>query len=198
MNLGVAGSTACRDRVERHAVSGADERERRCRRGREPVRQERKELLETVASGGAESRRQVRNRPPGHVSGQPVQDRVAGAPRSRRLRPRLSGGNHEVIVAKAPYDLDSVIGRMLPVAVQNENIRRGSATDAALYGGAVSFVVRMTNDPCAGAARRLPCSIARSIVDDDDFLPGGAGAERRHDRANRCRFIECGNDDGYR
>ena len=74
------------DRLEPHAVARPDERQRRRRRRREAVREQVDELQQAVAPRGAEARREIRDRLSGEVTGDPVQQRVAGAPRRGGLR----------------------------------------------------------------------------------------------------------------
>src|SRR6266566_1589370 len=70
-----------------------------------------------------------------------------------------------------------------------DELARGVA-DACLDGGAVPFVVRMTNHPGA-SRRRLPAGVIdRSIVDHEDLVPRGHRAQLRDKWSDRCRFVE--------
>ena len=140
-------------RLERHVVPGLDERQRRRRRRREPVRQQVEELAQALAAGAAKPRRQVRNVPAGEIAGKPVEHRVAGPPRGRRLGGRPPRANHEVVLPEARDDSARILGPMLSIAVDDHDELAGGAADAALHRGAVALVVRV---PARPPRQRLP------------------------------------------
>ena len=91
-----------------------------------------------------------------------------------------------------------VLGRVLAVAVDDQDELAGRAADAALHRGAVALVVGMPHHRGAGRCGALrPSPSRRAVVDDDDLAP------RRRRRAARATtspidvgFVERGNDDG--
>src|SRR6185436_4638978 len=86
---------------------------------------------------------------------------------------------------------------MLTVGVDDEDELAGRVADGRLHGGAVAFVVRMTDDTRAGRGRARRGVVNRPVVDDDDFVPRGGLAQRGHERADRRSFVEGGHDDRH-
>ena len=105
------------------------------------------------------------------VAGQAVEQIVAPPASGGRLRRRGSGANHEIVLAEAADEADSVAGVMLTVAVHHENPFAGGVADAGLQRRAVALVVRMTDDDRARLARLRAGVVGRAVVDDQDLLP---------------------------
>ena len=64
-----------------------------------------------------------------------------------------------------------VLGAVLAVAVDDEDVLAGRAPDPALYGGAVSLVVGVADDDGAGRRGVRAGIVLRPVVDDDDLVP---------------------------
>jgi hypothetical protein len=85
---------------------------------------------------------------------------------------------------------------MLTIAIDDQHELTGGTADAALHGGAVAFVVGMTDHSGAGVLRAACRVVRRPIIDHDDLAPRSGTPDRRHHGRNREGFIVSGNDDG--
>ena len=87
---------------------------------------------------------------------------------------------------------------MLPIGIDDEHPFAYGASDAGFHGGAVPFVVRMSDDSCTGGGGPVAGVIVRTVVDDEDLLPGGGAAQGGHDGRDRAPFVEGRDDDRRR
>ena len=123
--------------------------------------------------------------------------RIADSPAGGGLRSRIARAHHEVVVAEPRHEPRRIAGAMLPIAIDNRHpLARGSA-DRGLDRRPVALVIGMTNHARARILRRLPRAIGGSIVDHEDLVPIGSGAQLVHDLTDALAFVEGGHDDRH-
>ena len=185
------------DWLEAHAVAGLHERQGRRRWSGEAVWQQVQKFDEALPSRGSKSRRQIRNLLSGEVARDAVQQRVAGAARQGGLRSVPPRADHEIVGVELRHESSGIARSVLAVGVDDQDEPAGGAADAGFDRRAVALVVRMTNHACAGRRGVGARVVARSIVDDDDFVPARGREELGDDRTNRRAFVECWDDDRH-
>ena len=101
-----------------------------------------------------------------------------------------------ILRIRAGTEPHRIIGPMLAVCIDDENPFAGSVANSGLYRGAVSLIVRMTND--ARACGRCACRriVARAVVDHEDFFPRRSGPQAIDNARDGCALVKRWNDDG--
>ena len=85
---------------------------------------------------------------------------------------------------------------MLAIGVDDEDKLTGGCSDTALDRGTISFVVGVTNDPCARGLTLWTGVILRAVVDNQDLVPCCRMFETFYHRGDTRRLVVGRDHDG--